>query len=152
MSIWAEIKKAINSDLSKPLDVLIKENIKKKYKITASSNVLATLVNSSMTIPSYSKGSTRLGIFEIGATGFMRVNVTIGTRDCALIVKANGATVFQENVTTGTSYKDVAVRQGDLLEVYLQSTHNSYEASCSLCTIAGTVVEHNPTSFIDLYS
>lgn len=152
MAIWLEIKKAINSDFSKPLDVLIKESRVKRYKITPSATVLTTLVNSTLTIPSSSKGTTRLGIFEINATGLMRVNLTTGTRDTALIVKTNGVTVTQASIATGSHSVDVPVRQGDLVEVGLHSTHNSYDAECSSCTISGTIVENTSTNSLYVHS
>ena len=140
---WAEVKK-INSDMSVPLDELIKG----QRSLGASDAAMAVFANH---MDLYGTARRDLGTFTPKVGGTVRLILRVsGSKSSSAVLsirRGNGNITEIVSATDETTYADLSVSTGETITVYVKN--DSYSSSVSTyvdVTLGATVVD---SSFLD---
>ena len=133
---WAEVKK-INSDMSVPLDELIKG----QRSLGASDAAMAVFANY-VEVPSTSRMSVGTFTPKVGGTVRLILRAT-GTKGASLYIKrgSGSSTEIISYVVDETRYADIGVSAGETITVYVSCTNSSGSGVRADVTLGATVVD-----------
>jgi hypothetical protein len=162
MAIWAEIKKTINSDFSKPLNELIDDVYNRiisknlKYTVTPSDTVQATIINSEKS----RAGNTYSTIcnFRAACNGTIKIktSVKVSSNKYYGYIRVGNVTIdtYYEIETTSPTYVtktiDILVNEGDLIDVKFKSSNSDHTVYTNLVAVCFDVESHEESLLPDI--